>query len=342
MRSWATAVPTEAPSPTTRLRRAAGWAAVSTTLAAAGALALVRLGDPSSRRLVELVTLTPVGLPLAAAAAGTAVVLLATSHRRRLPGLALAAALSLLAVHASWLAPLYVGRASAAHEAPLVVMSLNFETGDARAVASATRAHDVDVLVLLEVSHQRLDELRASGVTARLPHATSDLDLGTVVLSRFPIVSTAPLYEGSESMVVELDAEGLGPVRAVAIHTRPPYEPGWWRVDHDQTFAALSRIREDDERVLLAGDFNATLAHAPMRRILELGFTDAADQVGAGWSPTWPTGGHERRLGLAVPAFAAIDHVLTAPGLEVTGAETLEVGGADHRAVLAGVSGAGS
>ena len=79
-----------------------------------------------------------------------------------------------------------------------------------------------------------------------------------------------------------------------------------------------------------------------MRRILGLGFTDAADQVGGGWSPTWPTGGHERRLGVAVPSFAPIDHVLTAPGLVVTSEKTFEVAGADHRAVLARVSGAGS
>jgi endonuclease/exonuclease/phosphatase (EEP) superfamily protein YafD len=75
-----------------------------------------------------------------------------------------------------------------------------------------------------------------------------------------------------------------------------------------------------------------------MRHIVDLGFSDAADQVGSGWSPTWPAGGHVSRLGVTVPAFAPIDHVLTSPALAVTAARTLEVAGADHRAVLASVS----
>jgi endonuclease/exonuclease/phosphatase (EEP) superfamily protein YafD len=338
-------VPTDPAARTPRLLRSVAWAALAAAVAAAGALALVRLGDPSSRRLIELVTLTPLGLPLAAAGVVASLVLLVTTDGRRLPGLVLVAALALLGVHAWWLAPLYVGSASAAESPPLVVMSLNFEIGDAGDLVEATREHDVDVLVLLEVSRSRMDGLRAAGITTGLPHTAGVEDdhvLGTVVLSRFPVVAYAPLYDGSDSLVVDLDVAGIGQVGVVGVHTRPPYRPESWRADHDQTFAALSRLRADEERVLLAGDFNATLAHAPMRRILGLGFADAADQVGGGWSPTWPTGGHEHRLGLAVPPFAPIDHVLTAPGLVITGAETLEVGGADHLAVLALVSGDGS
>lgn len=305
-------------------------------------LTLVRLGDPSSRRLIELVTLAPLGLPLAAVGAATALVLLVVSRRRRPAGLALVVALVLVGMHAWWLAPLYVGSASAADQTPLVVMSLNFEVGDVRDLADATREHDVDVLVLLEVSAPRLDDLRGAGITTLLPHTAGATDdgqgLGTLVLSRFPVIADTLLYEEAESRMVELDVEGVGPVRVVAVHTRPPYQPELWRADHDRTYAALSRARAGHEVVVLAGDFNATLAHAPMRRIVDLGFTDAADQVEGGWSPTWPSGGHERRLGVVVPPFAPIDHVLTGPGLVVTDAETIEVAGADHRAVLATIS----
>lgn len=335
-------MPTDGPSGTLRLLRSAAWAGVAATVTAAGALALVRLGDPTSRRLIELVTLTPLGLPLAAIGAVTALVLLGTSGGRRPPGVALVVALALGGLHAWWVAPLYVGSASAAGPAPVVVMSLNFELGDARDLVEATRDRDVDVLVLHEVSTARLDGLRAAGILALLPHVAGEEGgqaQGTVVLSRFAVISDAPLHEESESRVVELDVDGIGQVHVVAVHTRPPYQPELWHADHDRTQAALSRLRADDAAVLLAGDFNATLAHAPVRRILEMGFTDALDQVGGGWAPTWPTGGHERRLGVVVPAFAAIDHVMTSPGLVVTDAETLEVAGADHRAVLATVSG---
>jgi hypothetical protein len=42
-----------------------------------------------------------------------------------------------------------------------------------------------------------------------------------------------------------------------------------------------------------------------------------------------------------VPAFAAIDHVLTSSRLVVTEVETFALPGADHEAVLATISGAG-
>ena len=46
-------------------------------------------------------------------------------------------------------------------------------------------------------------------------------------------------------------------------------------------------------------------------------------------------------LGVPVPAFAAIDHVMTSPRLVVTAYDTVEVAGADHRGVLARISGSG-
>lgn len=338
-------MPTEDGNRLLRPLLAGGWVVLGVAVSTAVVLALLRLGDPSSRRLVELVTLTPLGLPLAATGAVVAGVVVVASRRRRLPVLALVAALVVAGVHTWWLAPLYVANATGAGPGPLVVMSLNFEVGDADALADATRDHDVDVLVLLEATDPRLDELRATGIAEWLPHAVGvedELASGTVVLSRLPVVASAPLYDGADSLVVDLDAAALGEVRVVAVHTRPPYQPQGWRADHQEIDAVLSRVLMDDGPVLLAGDFNATLAHAPMRRILDRGFTDAADQIGGGWSPTWPSGGHERRFGMVVPAFAPIDHVLTSPELVVTGAETIVIDGADHRAVLASVSGADS
>lgn len=301
----------------------------------------MRLGDPASRRLVELVTLTPAGVPLAATGTTIALVLLVAARRRVLPGLALGVAVALLGVHVGWLVPLYVPYAAAqpGDGDAMVVMSLNIEFADVEALAEAVAVNDVDVLVLLEVTRDRLGELRSTGLTELLPHAAgvgADSNDRTIVLSRFPVVASAPVPGGAgHSLVVEL-ASGAGRVRLVAAHPRPPYLTGAWRSDHAQLLSVLSAFATG-EPTIVAGDFNATLAHAPMRRILGLGYTDAADQVGGGWSPTWPVGGHQQRFGIDVPAFAPIDHVLTSPGLVVTSARTLDVDGADHRAVLARV-----
>jgi endonuclease/exonuclease/phosphatase (EEP) superfamily protein YafD len=322
--------------------RALAALVVTGLLLTAALLALLRVTDPASRRLIELVTISPLGLPAAGAALLGAA---AWAPTRRTKAVGVLAAGCLVALHAWWLAPLYTGERPVRGPAALEVLAQNFEYGEVAALAALVRTREVDVLVLTDVGTERLVQLREAGVATRLPYAAGleehAVQGGAVVLSRFPVTRTAPLYEDAESRVAEIRAPGIGPVTVVALHTRPPYAPDSWRADHERIHAALARIREDEESaVVLAGDLNATLAHAPVRRLLALGFTDAATQVNGGVTPTWPAGGHERALGMAVPAFAAIDHVLTSPRLVVTDAGSASVPGADHEAVVATVSGA--
>lgn len=326
-----------------RCASAAKSSVVLGLLLASSLLAVVRVTDPTERRLIEIATLSPLGFPTAALALLGAAAWAAT-RRARVAGTL--AATCLLAVHGWWLAPLYWGDPPAGGSGSLVVLAQNFEYGDVAALVDLVRRADVDVLVLTDVGTERLELLLAAGAGTRLPYSAGVEDHvvhgGAVVLSRLPITQTELLYDDSESRVVEVLAPGLGAVTIVAIHTRPPYDPDAWRADHDRVRAALTRLRAGgDSAVVLAGDFNATSAHAPMRRLDDLGFTDAAVQVNSGWSPTWPAGGHERRVGITVPAFAAIDHVLTSPRLVVSDAATLTLPAADHEAVLATISGAG-
>jgi endonuclease/exonuclease/phosphatase (EEP) superfamily protein YafD len=321
------------------------WASAVTSLAVVGLLlgslllATVRVADPGARRLIELATLTPLGLPLAATALLGALLL---RRPRGARAVAVVAATTLLAVHAWWLAPLYAGDRPAGGSASLVVLAQNFEYGDAEALVELVREEDVDVLVLTDANSTRIDPLLAAGIEESLPHTAGTGEGGAVVLSRIPVTGTELLYDDSESRLVELEAPGLGAVTIAAVHTRPPYDPGSWRRDHEQVRTALAAVRADADRaVVVAGDLNATLAHAPLRRLVDLGLSDSAVQANAGWSPTWPSGSHQRRFGLTVPAFAAIDHVLTSPRLVATSSRTVALRGADHRAVLATISVAG-
>lgn len=340
-------MPAEAPPTRTtdawQLLRVVGSLVVWGLLLASLLLALARVADPTARRFIELVTLTPLGLPLAAAALLVTVTWSRTRRAKVWRGLA---ATCLMVIHAWWVAPLYLGDKPAGRSASLVVLAQNFEYGDVAALVELVRTRDADVLVLTDVGTDRIELLLDAGLDTLLPHSAGVenhvVHGGAAVLSRVPITRTALLYDDAESRVAVVEAPGIGPVTLVALHTRPPYAPDDWRGDHERIHAALTRIRADgDSAVVLAGDFNATLAHAPVRRILDLGFADAAVQVNAGLSPTWPAGGFERRLGVSVPPFAAIDHVMTSPRLVVTHAATVAVPAADHQAVVATISGAG-
>lgn len=302
-------------------------------------LALVRVTDPGAQRLVELAALSPLGLPIAGLALLGAAAWWTVPRRARVA--AALAATGLLAVHAWWLAPLYVGPRPAGGPTSLVVLAQNFEYGDPAAVVRLVGRENVDVLVLTDAGTARAEELLAAGIEAQLPWSAGIGKEGAVVLSRVPVARAESLYAQSESQLIELVVPGLGNVTLAALHTAPPYRPEDWRTDHDRIRAALAGIRaRSDAVVVLAGDLNATLAHAPVQRLLELGFADAAVQANSGWSPTWPSGGHEERFGLTVPAFAAIDHVLTSPRLVVTRSETVDLAGADHLGVLATISAA--
>ena len=90
--------------------------------------------------------------------------------------------------------------------------------------------------------------------------------------------------------------------------------------------AARPRRRRPGLRIL-AGDFNATLDHAELRRLIATGYVDAASIVGEGLRPSWPVG----RL---LPPVT-IDHVLADRRCGVRGVEVHTLPGSDHRAVIA-------
>jgi endonuclease/exonuclease/phosphatase (EEP) superfamily protein YafD len=78
---------------------------------------------------------------------------------------------------------------------------------------------------------------------------------------------------------------------------------------------------------VLAGDFNATLDHAPLRDVLRLGYADAAREVGNSLTPTWGP--------LGKRAVITIDHVLVDRRCAVLASSVHAIPGTDHRAVYA-------
>lgn len=80
---------------------------------------------------------------------------------------------------------------------------------------------------------------------------------------------------------------------------------------------------------IVAGDFNATHDHAVFRRVLRLGYADAALEAGDALTPTWGPAGKV--------AVITIDHVLVDRRCAVLASSVHAVPGSDHRAVYAEV-----
>jgi hypothetical protein len=199
-------------------------------------LAWLRASGPTTSWALKLVAFTPLGLPLAVGALLAGVVVGVLLRRSgRVPALmATVLALPLVVLHAWWLAPLWTGSVPVASTGPrLVVMTQNFEEGDATELASLVRSRNVDVLVVTDAPPWQVEALKATGLGRSLRHTTLGDDVGSIVWSRFPILEDTSISDGADSRSVLLDVPGLGHLSLVAVHPTPPYQEGGsrWSVD---------------------------------------------------------------------------------------------------------------
>jgi endonuclease/exonuclease/phosphatase (EEP) superfamily protein YafD len=272
----------------------------------------------------QLMTATPY------AAAGSLVPLLIAALGRKRAATAVAL-LTTTALGFSVL-PRALGTADATAGRPLKVLTVNllFGKADAQAVIDLVRRLDPDVLSTQELTTGGVDELDALGLKTLMPYRMLEDEWnasGSGIYSKHPLEPIPGLIPpvGHNMPAARVSLPGGAPVELVDVHPYPPMGPdvaNWTRA-----LDALPPASADTVRVL-AGDFNASLDHAALRRVLARGYKDAADQVGAGLIPTWPA---NRRL----PPIITIDHVLVDQRVGVKDVSVLTVPGTDHRAVFA-------
>jgi endonuclease/exonuclease/phosphatase family metal-dependent hydrolase len=149
--------------------------------------------------------------------------------------------------------------------------------------------------------------------------------MDTGIYSRRPLKRLPePVEAPSDVTVATLSVRGAPRVELHSVHATAPTGRG-------ETWAWLNALRRlpgappDAAVRVLAGDFNATLDHAHLRRLLDRGYRDAADVVGQGLRPTWQ-------------GLLTIDHVLVTEEIGVRSVKVIDLPGSDHDAVLAALS----
>jgi endonuclease/exonuclease/phosphatase family metal-dependent hydrolase len=294
----------------------AAWAAARVTAADR-----VRRFEDS---VVPLLSFTP---QVAAAAPWAALGL--SLAKRRGPAVTAALAAATLAVVTQ---PRGARRPQPAVSGPaLRVLTANVLCGraDEEAIVALVRRTGADVLFLQELTDDAVTRLSQAGLDDLMPQNIIELrdsSLGSGIYSRFPLGEgppLAPAYAAQPTAVLKLpsgEAVELG-----CVHPRAPWPGGVprWR----QELAVLPPPGELPR--VLAGDFNATLDHAPFRSVLRRGYADAALQAGEALTPTWGP--------LGRPAVITIDHVLVDRRCAVLASSVHAIPGTDHRAVYAEV-----
>ncbi|WP_327583440.1 endonuclease/exonuclease/phosphatase family protein [Nonomuraea sp. NBC_00507] len=188
-----------------------------------------------------------------------------------------------------------------------------------------------DVLALQEFTPAAMERLDEAGVRKVLPHAvTHPLPGvgGSAVYARHPLEAGKLIMEGGFGQArAWLKHPGGKRIEIVSVHPCAPKrhrrQPCWQ--------AGLDALpRGGDVLRVLAGDFNATLDHLPMRELLAAGYRDAADVMGKGFVATWPQNGP-----LVQSPGVTIDHVLADSRMAVRAFEVLSLRRTDHRPVFA-------
>jgi endonuclease/exonuclease/phosphatase (EEP) superfamily protein YafD len=218
----------------------------------------------------------------------------------------------------------------------LRLMTANVEYGgaDADQILDLVRRHEIDVLVVQELTPGFVDKLRAGGIDAQLghcdlhPHWTA---AGTGIWSRWPLRPVGLLPSRGFTMPqVLITVPGARKVTVTGVHAIAPARgrvPSW----RSDLITLADAVKATSGPRIYAGDFNASRDHSGFRSILHAGVIDAGDAAGlAPWPGfTWPT----NRLG---PPATRLDHVLLTPeSLAVRKVQVVTVRGTDHRAVIA-------
>lgn len=323
--------------------RALGVLILLVLLVGAGAITASRLIDvPASDnlRLVQLRAFTPYGLVLYGVLALIALGLLVRGLIRR-RGRVLALVLLLvsalgLGAHVSWFLPQVSGAnpPAASGAAKLTVMTIPMSGVAAADVVQTAVDEKPQILVLTQVSTADLDDLDAAGLAELLPGRAGEAGEGekgseqTMLFTSGEAGTAQPIGTDSGSFVapVTIDDETLD-VLAVDVASLT-WANGW---DHDQQ--ALATAVGDDQPDLVVGNLSATDDHAELRALADDGYRSVTELANEGWRPTWPA---DRALP-PVP-LVQVDHVLCGSRMAAQSSRTLDVAGAEHRALIAEVA----
>jgi endonuclease/exonuclease/phosphatase (EEP) superfamily protein YafD len=231
-------------------------------------------------------------------------------------------------------AGLYVAGGRVGSGTPLTLLQANLRVGaaDPAQIVKLVGDNHVDIATTEELTTAEEARLKASGLAAELPYQFQaplpDGGGGLGIWSRYPLTVKVD-HPGFELGVLSVQvAAPSGVITLFAVHLLPPYPypSGEWLHEIAVLKTLLAHAADTRQRVIVAGDFNATMDNAQFRDLLTDGYGDAAAELGAGYLPTYPT---DRWF----PPLIGIDHVLTA-NVQAAHLKTVHLPGSDHRGLV--------
>lgn len=220
--------------------------------------------------------------------------------------------------------------------APLLLLSANLLLVNSKpdSCAAAVHAQQADVVVTLETTStlsEHLDHhMLAAYGPARMVGIGSRGSMAAIRVKRgVEVVRVGRVRVGVDDLPEVVVRHAGHDVRVIGVHLHAPVKQEHLRAWRGE-LAELRQLAQEatacGQRLVLAGDFNASSAHPGLRRLLDT-MHDALIGLNRHLVATWPV-----RQGV-VPLMG-IDHVLTTRGVRCSSVRALVVPGSDHRALL--------
>lgn len=257
------------------------------------------------------------------------VALVRAGRKKVLAGVALVVA-CLLGCHLAWLAPLFISDDRAPTTASFTLMSLNLRKGDADPAEIVRQAETADVVVFLEATSRAVNGLKRLDWDDRFPYSVGVQKYtagDTLIYSRFRLSDPELVNQSFEQRIVTAEVPSIGAVRIIAAHPCNPFcGHNLFDIEHRELRQTVDANLGGP--LVVAGDFNATDDHGPMRDLYHDGLESATDIVGAGLMPTYPANS-------SIPPLIAIDHVLMNRYLTATSLHRFTIADTDHLGLMA-------
>jgi endonuclease/exonuclease/phosphatase (EEP) superfamily protein YafD len=191
-------------------------------------------------------------------------------------------------------------------------------------------AAEADVLAVAEMTTVLYRDAISAGINDRYPYRYGVLSKtgdGMWLWSRFPISAERTHQFGHPALEVTLT------IRGRELHTWIVHPLNQGIGDPDSRWdATVSQVADETAlstgATLVVGDFNATLGHPPLRRMLDNGYREVHAWLGHGLSPSWP-------MDQPGPPLFRIDHAFVRGGVAPVEVRELVVPGSDHRGFVA-------
>lgn len=233
--------------------------------------------------------------------------------------------LAIVAVNLIPVVPLFAGGDGPSAGRDLRIASYNVRAGaaeNAREAVAWITTTDADIVFLHEATSRwrRLVERADLPWTVVGPQFENGEPFGTMALVppgaevRFVDV----IRRATPAVTVLIEGE---PVTVLGVHTLSPYGSARSAARDRELLALGEWAADQDERVVVAGDFNATPFSWSFRRLLEVGGLENSLD-GFGLQPTWPSD----NIFLRIP----IDHLVHTDGIEVVDRQVADSFGSDH------------